>query len=242
MITYASVLDATAVIWVTESFTEEHQKALEWLNDHTTDDLSFYGVILEVFKVDESRPAIRFNVVSRPKDIVRQVNIAKGTEPLTDAKKLQLEFWTEFRSRLLASKIVSSVGMARPQYWFDVPLGRAGINLSNIANTYENKIGLRVYISNKIADAALGQLLREREAIERELDEKLLWDPNPDARDKVIALYREVDLRNKNSWPEICDWLVEMTGRFRKVFMPRVKKLNLSGQSLSTNESERSED
>ena len=30
-ITYASVLDASSVIWVATNFTEEHQKALDWL-------------------------------------------------------------------------------------------------------------------------------------------------------------------------------------------------------------------
>src|SRR3989339_515114 len=36
-ITYASVLDASAIIWIANEFTEEHKKALDWLNDHTID-------------------------------------------------------------------------------------------------------------------------------------------------------------------------------------------------------------
>ena len=60
-LTYASILDASVVIWVARRFTEEHAKALTWLNDHTTDELSFYGVAIELWQIDESLPALKFN-------------------------------------------------------------------------------------------------------------------------------------------------------------------------------------
>ncbi|NQE53172.1 hypothetical protein C5S29_06230, partial [ANME-1 cluster archaeon GoMg3.2] len=41
LITYGSVLDASANVWITSEFTEEHKKALDWLNDHTSDEISF---------------------------------------------------------------------------------------------------------------------------------------------------------------------------------------------------------
>ncbi|MCQ2216584.1 MAG: hypothetical protein MJZ31_11800 [Bacteroidales bacterium] len=41
IITYASGLDASIVIWVVQNAREEHSSAIEWLNKHTTDDLSF---------------------------------------------------------------------------------------------------------------------------------------------------------------------------------------------------------
>lgn len=224
LITYASALDASAIIWITEEFTEEHQKALDWLNDHTTDDVAFYGVVLELWRIDGSRPAVKFNLVSRPTEIVRQAAIVKASE-ISDTKKLQFDFWTEFRRKLLASKTVPSAHSPRPQYWFDVALGRSGIFLSNIANTYENRIGVRVYLRNQIADMALAQLERQQDGIERELGAKLIWNPNPDNRDKVIGLYRDANLQDRNAWPEYLDWMVDMTTRFRKVFMPRIKNL-----------------
>ena len=56
-ITYAAVLGARTVIWVAPRFTDEHRKALEWLNDHATNDVSFYGVQLELWSIDGSIPA-----------------------------------------------------------------------------------------------------------------------------------------------------------------------------------------
>ena len=81
----------------------------------------------------------------------------KSGGPITDAKKLQLEFWTLFREELLKKKIVASAQSPRPQYWYNVALGRANIYLSNIANTDDGRIAVRVYIA-KAADVVLPQL------------------------------------------------------------------------------------
>lgn len=82
-ITYASVLDASAVIWIATEFTDEHRRAFEWLNDNTTDDLSFFAVQLEVWQIDKSRPAVRFDVISRPANI-------KPSPPITGTKNYNL--------------------------------------------------------------------------------------------------------------------------------------------------------
>src|SRR3990172_778515 len=50
LLTYASVLDARAVLWISEEFTDEHQKTLDWLNKYTTEQLEFYGVRLELWQ------------------------------------------------------------------------------------------------------------------------------------------------------------------------------------------------
>ena len=228
LITYGSVLDASAVVWIASDFTEEHKKALDWLNDHTSDEISFYGVILELWQIDDSKPAVRFNVLSKPADIMRQTAITKASENLTDTKRLQLEFWTRFREKLSKRKEIPSVQSARPQYWFDVSLGRSGIHLSNTANTFDNKIGVRVYISNKVASVALPQLLQMKEVIEAEIGEKLEWDPNPENLDKTIGLKRDADLTKRENWEEYLDWLTDMTIKFRKTFSKRVKSLDLT--------------
>ncbi len=226
LITYGSVLDASAIVWIASEFTEEHARALAWLNDNTSEDLAFYGVRLEVWQIEDSKPTVVFNVISRPAGV--KPKDATGSDgELSEARKLQLDFWTAVRDKLLESKVIPSAQKARPQYWFDVALGRSGIVLSNVANTYENRIGVRTYISNKIADVVLPQLLEQREEIEREIGAKLEWDPNPEARDKIIRISRSANLADRAKMDEYVDWMVDMVARFRKTFGPRVKKLSL---------------
>jgi hypothetical protein len=231
-ITYASVLDATAIVWIAPEFTEEHKKALDWLNDHTDEDVSFYGVSLELWQIDESKPAVKFNVVSGPAPILRQAKKYKGTEEISDVRKAQLDFWTQFREKLLTTKQVPSAQSPRPQYWYDVSLGRSGIFLSNVFNTSENRLGIRVYLSNQVADIALPELEHQKSEIEKEIGEPLEWNPFPDKRDKVIRLMREADISKREQWGEYLDWLVAVTLKFRNTFSPRVKGLKLGSQGV----------
>jgi hypothetical protein len=238
LITYGATLGASVVVWIAETFTDEHRKALEWLNDHTTEELGLYAVQLEVLQIDDSRPALRFNVLSQPTALSRDASMARTAGPLSENQKLQGEFWKQFRDRLLDQKVVASAQSPRPQYWFDVPLGRTYIALSNICDTSAGRIGVRVYLNNKIAAAALPQLESQKTAIETEIGAPLQWNPNPGNRDKIIGLFRSVDLEDRANWPEYVDWLVGTVAKFRKVFMPRVKTLNLNEkEGESTRES-----
>lgn len=228
LVTYGATLGASTLIWIAETFSDEHRKAVEWLNENTDDSMSFFAVKPEVIKIDDSKPAIRFNVVCQPNEVVRAAALAKSTNDMSAAQRTQLEFWTLFREKLLSSRIVTSAQAARPQYWFDVPLGRSYVNLSNIFNTWDGKIGVRVYISNRIAEKALEQLEREKKEIEHEIGQELQWNPNPANRDKIIGIFRDIDVDDREAWPEQIDWLADMTKKFRDAFGRRVKKLDLS--------------
>ena len=234
LLTYAANLGATAVVWLAEQFTDEHRKTIEWLNEHVSDELSLYAVEIELWQIDKSRPAVRFNVLSQPTVISKQVTAVKSAAPMTDAKKLQLDFWTAFRSELLKRKIVPNAETPRPQYWFHVPLGRTNFTLSNVANTADGKIAVRVLIRSEVASTALPQLEAERSTIESEIGEKLEWDPNPDAIDKTIRLQRAADLNDRDKWPEYVSWLVDKVDKFKKAFGPRVKKLDLDELPVTT--------
>ncbi len=222
-ITYASVLDASAVIWIASKFTDEHKKALDWLNDHTSEEIGFYGIKVELWQIDNSQPAVRFNVVSEPNAIVRQATKRKEQGELTDTRKIQLEFWTAFREKLSETGKIGSLQTPRPQYWFDVALGKSGINLSNTFNTDKNEIGVRVYIGNKKVEEWLPYFESKKELIENSIGSELVWNPNPDNRDKVIILTKLFDLENKENWDTAINWLVGETVKFREVFSKIIK-------------------
>lgn len=73
IITYAAGLDALTVIWVAARFVEEHRAALDWLNDNTAEGISFFGVEVQLWRIGDSPPAPRFNVVSKPNAWTKKV-------------------------------------------------------------------------------------------------------------------------------------------------------------------------
>lgn len=223
-ITYASVLDAATIIWIATEFTEEHKKALDWLNDHTTDDISFYGVQLELWQIEESKAALRFNIVSKPNQAVRQAAKSKLSEELSDKRKFQLEFWNKFKDKIAQTKKIPSLQTPRPQYWFDITLGKSNIHISNTCNTDDNTVGVRVYIGNKIADTMLPFLVSKKKDIETKIGKELSWNPNPDNRDKVIVLLHKTDFSDNKKVEDAINWLVEYSIKFREIFSTIIKQ------------------
>jgi hypothetical protein len=226
-ITYASVLDASTIIWIATDFTEEHQKALDWLNDHTSDQISIFGVQVELWQIDNSNAALRFNIVSKPNQAVRQAARSKANDELSDNRKFQFEFWNKFKEKLAKTKKIPSLQTPRPQYWFDVSLGKSNIHISNTCNTDVNTVGVRVYIGNKIADTMLPFLESKKTEIEKEIGQSLQWNPNPENRDKVILLLHATDFNDPIKVDEALDWLVENTIKFREIFSKLVTQISL---------------
>jgi hypothetical protein len=218
------------VVWIAPDFTEEHRRAVDWLNENGSGEVAFFGVRVEGWQIDESQPAVRFNVVAKPEPAAIAAKAAAGVGggELTEGRKLQLEWWTAFRQALVESKAVPSVRAPRGQYWYDVPLGRVVAVLSCTANTDDNRIGVRVYLRQRHGgEAAFAQLSEWKEEIEREIGQPLQWNPNPENRDKIIAVYRDADLSRRDRWAEYLDWMVNMTRRFRQAFAPRLRLLHL---------------
>lgn len=223
-ITYASVLDASTIIWVATDFTEEHKKALDWLNDHTSEEVAIYGVQVELWQIDNSNMALRFNVISKPNQAVRQAARTLATGDLSDKRKFQLEFWNKFKDKLAKTKKIPSLQTPRPQYWFDITIGKANIYLSNTCNTEVNTVGVRIYIGNKISDKMLPFLESKKDEIESAIGQPLQWNPNPDNRDKVIMLLHSTDFNDPKKVDEALDWLVDYTIKFRETFSKIVTK------------------
>jgi hypothetical protein len=68
VVTYAAGLDVSAVIWIVTRIGEEHRAVLDWLNQHSDDDVRFFGVELRLIRIGNSQPAAEFRVEARPND------------------------------------------------------------------------------------------------------------------------------------------------------------------------------
>ena len=56
-ITYAAGKSAEIVVWVVARARDEHRQAIEWLNEHTDDDVAFFLVEIELWSIGGSLPA-----------------------------------------------------------------------------------------------------------------------------------------------------------------------------------------
>lgn len=90
IITYASGLDATTIIWIVEDVEEEHRQAVNWLNEHLDDTINIFLCKIRLFRIGDSQAAQKFQVICEPNNwskAVKKVNDNKDSE--TDLLKLE---------------------------------------------------------------------------------------------------------------------------------------------------------
>ena len=212
LLTYASGLEAVTIVWVAAQFTDEHRSTLDWLNRITDARFRFFGLEVELWRIGDSPPAPRFNVISKPNDwsqSVAQAARAIDDTELSETRVTQRAYWTALHTVLAAAGgPVSGNRKPQPQSWMGYPIGRSGFTLSAVMIRPKNKVRAELYISGEEAKGFLASLKGQREAIEGELGYHLEWEELPARRDCRVACYlNDVDPENEVDWTRQHEWL-----------------------------------
>jgi hypothetical protein len=232
ILTYASGLDAKTMVWIAAKFTEEHRAALDWLNENTGESISFFGLEIELWKIGDSAPAPKFNVVSKPNDWSKAVKVqAEGTEGhVSDHKKLQFEFWTAFKSYLEENTKLKS---QNPSYrhWFTISIGKSGFHMAAITsswNTLTNdakpEVRVDLNLNSREAKHHFAELEKLKTELQTAIDSPLTWHNLADKSCKIYVR-RDGDFTDRTKWNELFTWLAKYLNRFNEVFGPVVKKM-----------------
>ena len=73
LITYASGKSADLVIWLVRKARPEHRAAIEWLNNHTDEGVGFILCEIKVFRIGNSEPAPKFEIIEQPNNWVKEM-------------------------------------------------------------------------------------------------------------------------------------------------------------------------
>lgn len=232
LITYAAGLDAVTIVWVSSRFTEEHRAALDWLNEVTNDGLLFFGLEVELWRIGNSPMAPKINIVCSPNDWSKSVSgaqkaIEQGT--LTESGKRYVDFWTYFGKEIENRKSSLRVPKPNADYWKTFSLGRSEFTVTAIAQSRDGWIGIQVTLYGPQAKTGFRLLEQMKSEIESAIGATLDWRELPARKESQIRLIREgADVKQQETWPEICDWLIHWTEKFQAVFRPIVKDLDLT--------------
>ena len=230
ILTYAAGLNALTVVWIAKRFTEEHRAALEWLNNHTSADIGFFGLEIEVWKIDASRCAPKFNVVAKPNEWTK----ALPAKTLTVTQQAQFDFWSGFRTYATEHATRISPTAPQPQTWMAMSIGRTHFGLSAVAATdgwdgssWTGKPEIRAefVMYPKVTEQAFEMLSHERPAIDAELAEKPVWYSEEGVGQRKIYFRKPVDWTNPDGQAGCYEWLVTKLDRLHAVFQPRIQQL-----------------
>ncbi len=213
LITYASGKGAEVIIWMVKRARDEHRQAIEWLNQHTDSRIGFFLVEIELWQIDDSKLAPKFNVVEKPNDWAKAMKTLDG---LNDTDKLKLEFWQEFVETMKSNTLfLNNFSARKPQahHWYDISLGSSAYHLGLTINTQKNRIASEIYIND---DKELFHKFRESETEIREvLKSDVEWrEANKACR---IMVSRPFIVKDKTKWPEAFDWFLQKAVEFKQI-------------------------
>jgi len=221
LITYASGHDASIIIWIFDSIREEHRQAIDWLNEHTDEEISFFAVKMELWRIDQSSPAPKFQIIASPNEWAKTIKQSSSNKELTNTKMQQLEFWTKLKAFIRQKDGKIRLHTPRPQHWYNFSMGSSDAHIALTVNTRENLLGCEIYIRK---DKELFGFLRDnREAIEKALGLSLEWVDAAKAS-RIKASKEKCDILDENNYDEYFGWLYEMVVSFKKIFGKHIKE------------------
>lgn len=235
LLTYAAGLNAVTIVWIAERFTAEHRATLDWLNERTDEKINLFGLEIELWRIDDSPIAPKFNIISQPNDWSRTVQqAASGSGEVSAHKQFQSKFWTAFKQYMDARGSFVRCQKPSPQHWMNHAIGRSGVHLDSIISLWNSETGLKgseiraeLYLDGPNAKQEFAILEKQRGSIETALGFPLTWH-NPEGK-AACRLYtrQNADFTNEALWPEQFEWLRSRLETMHKVFAPIMKNLKL---------------
>lgn len=148
ILTYASGLDASVVVWVVAAARDEHASAIEWLNKHTDDSISFFLIEIHAYKIGDSEPAPQFKIIEQPNDFAKTMKRISRDKEMNESQGCRLEFWTQFNDILEQRGKPFNKRKATTDHWYSVAVGSSECQISiDLVNKEHNIIVFR----NKLA-------------------------------------------------------------------------------------------
>jgi hypothetical protein len=224
-IAYAAGVDADIIVWISPTFNDEHRDAIQWLNKNSREGIDLFAIRLEVWRIGESPPAVRFNPVEDPSEWKEKAKRSEGE--LTETKKLQEEYWTQFRDLIENRDTPLRARKPKPQHWYNNPIGKSGYKLQFTVNTVENRLYAQLIIKDD--PEAFQSLEQQKDQIEEEMGEPFIWRPPEEAQGESdrskITLRREGHLTEKDNWDQYHQWMLEQGEQFHEVLANRIQRL-----------------
>lgn len=226
LLTYAGGFDAGVLVWIAKELRDEHRKALEWLNEHTGPDVDFFGVVIEVVRIDDSKPAFNFKAVVFPNEWQKDKG---GSRPVASAKgEAYRAYFQNLIDELRTKHKFTGARVGQPQSWYAFSSGVRGVIFSN-SFAQGGKVRAEVYIDLQDKDQnknLFDRLLEQQAAIEKEYGTGLKWERLDDKRASRIAAYREGSINAPaETRAELLQWSIENLLRLKKVILPQAKAI-----------------
>lgn len=225
---YCAGIKASCMVWIAETFKDEHRQAIEWLNTNTINEIEFYAIELEVIQIDDSKPVPLFKIVESPNK-----NIASGipvsNNGITDTQELYQKYFQSLIDELREKHRFTNARVGQPQNWYSFASEQSRVFKYGTSFAANDRVRTEIYIDmgdqNKNKEL-FDKLFEKKDELEKEFGNVLTWERLDDKRSCRICNYIDGSISaDTTQIEEIKNWAIENMLKFKKVFPKYIVKI-----------------
>ncbi|MCY4232426.1 MAG: DUF4268 domain-containing protein [Bacteroidetes bacterium] len=224
LLTYASSFDASIIIWIVSETTYEHQRAIEWFNDHMDNEIAFFLVRIEVYRIGDSKPAPKFNVIVEPNYWSKAIKLSTSDASIT--QMVYFEFWDELKKHhtsLRDTKTLILTNRPRPQSWFDISIGSKDAIIRLDLSVQKKQMSAGIYIHKN--DDLYQFLHEQKDTFEEFVKDEIHWHPSEGKQASRIRCIKDKwDPDNEAHKQGYYKWMIDRIQQMYEAFITTTKE------------------
>lgn len=220
LITYASGKSADVIIWIVKHAREEHKAAIEQLNNHTDDKIGFFLCEIKLYKIGESKPAVKFEIIEKPNDWTKEV---KKNKSINETQQKRYDYWVAFEDYAFQNaQFAKNFNHRKPSsdHWMDFSIGSSACHITVSQIQKRDELTVELYINED--KALFNSLLQHKDDIESKTGLLFDWRELPEKKASRIVVQQSATLGNQSKWSEQFTWLVDVMLKMKKEFKKRL--------------------
>ena len=227
LLTYAAGHDASVAVWLAKDIREQHRQALDWLNQRIGENTEFFGVVVELLRIDGSRPAVNFKPVAFPNDWTSSRIKAPTGQP-SPRMEAYRGYFQNLIDELRERHRFTGARKAQPQSWYSFSSGINGVTYgSSFVQGGRARVELYIDRAKEWNESLFDDLMNQRESLETALgEEEIEWDKLENNIACRIAVTRPGSISDPTETVEdIKIWSIDRLLKFKQVFGPKLAEL-----------------
>ena len=232
LLTYAAGLQTATIIWVAQTFTDEHRAALDWLNEITDERFRFFGLEIELWRIGESPAAPKFNIIAKPNEWTRSTARAAkiGSGILTEANLQNQRFWQQLDEHLKTKESPVKIEMQKRyfhqgQHYIRTNIRESGFKVEALrmtAKTRPQNIHIKMTM---YGDGHDDNSVRLQQDTQSEFTELLQRRPTRGGKGSTLILSNDsADPNDESDWPNQVEWMANALEKFASIFPPLLQE------------------
>lgn len=219
ILTYTTNLKANICIWIAEDPVEEHANVIDWLNETTPDNLSFYLIKIEIIRIGNDSPVSPlFTIIRKPTKEKKQ--IGKEEKEYAERHVVREKFWSQFIIEINKTSPICRNINPTTESWIGAALGMMGVGMNFVISRKYARTEIYINRGNKKENKRIFDLLDKRkDEIENEFGEKLDWERlDENVTSRIKCQLNGVSVFEEGDWLKMNKFMIDKGTKMYEVF------------------------